>query len=228
MSAAPQHRRELDDCWNRIGIAGDRSCTKLDRHIHCRNCEVYSAAARSLLDVDLPAGHLAHWTAHVAQPPEKLERRDESVLIFRSSGEWLALATARCGEVVDGRPLRTLPHRRHPAVLGLANVRGELIVCLSLAALLGLDTSAEARDGRLLIVNGDDAPTALRVDEVHGTQRFNDSDLAAPPGPVAAGAASTPSAAASTNIRAALRWRNHTIGVLDERALFARVARSLA
>ncbi len=40
----------IDDCWNRIGIHGDRSCPLLVDHIHCRNCSVYSAAATRLLD----------------------------------------------------------------------------------------------------------------------------------------------------------------------------------
>ncbi len=37
----------IDDCWNRIGVRGDGSCPELKRHIHCRNCPVYSAAAAS-------------------------------------------------------------------------------------------------------------------------------------------------------------------------------------
>ena len=36
----------IDDCWNRIGVHGDKSCPLLSEHIHCRNCAVYSAAAR--------------------------------------------------------------------------------------------------------------------------------------------------------------------------------------
>ena len=42
--------RDIDDCWNRIGIYGDKSCPVLPEHIHCRNCSVYSAAATRLLD----------------------------------------------------------------------------------------------------------------------------------------------------------------------------------
>ncbi|MCW1245836.1 chemotaxis protein CheW, partial [Pseudomonas sp. SAICEU22] len=40
----------IDDCWNRIGVHGDKSCPLLAEHIHCRNCSVYSAAATRLLD----------------------------------------------------------------------------------------------------------------------------------------------------------------------------------
>ena len=34
----------VDDCWNRIGVSGDRSCPELQAHLHCRNCSVSSSA----------------------------------------------------------------------------------------------------------------------------------------------------------------------------------------
>jgi chemotaxis-related protein WspD len=147
-------------------------------------------------------------------------------LILRSGAEWLALPTAVCSEVVSDRAIRSLPHRRHTAVLGLANVGGELVVCLSLAALLGIQPAADGGVRRLLIVTGADAPTALQVDEVHGTYRFDARELvrsaALAPG---AGTAAGP---AGTHVSGTLRWRDHTVGVLDERALLARAARCLA
>ncbi|HCF6871985.1 TPA: chemotaxis protein CheW, partial [Pseudomonas aeruginosa] len=42
--------QQVDDCWNRIGVHGDKSCERLAEHVHCRNCEVYAAAATYLLD----------------------------------------------------------------------------------------------------------------------------------------------------------------------------------
>jgi chemotaxis-related protein WspD len=208
---------EVDDCWNRIGVQGDNTCAELKEHIHCRNCGVYAAAARSMLDVPLPPDHVSLWTRHYAKPRVEEDPHTESVLIFRSSNEWLALSTARCEEVASDRAIRTLPHRRSPAVLGLANVRGELVVCLSLAALLAIHPLAETTTHRLLIVRGegvDAGLTALKVDEVHGTFRYNPRDLTntANPG----------------YVRTTLRWREHTVGVLDDRALLGSIARGLA
>ena len=40
----------LDDCWNRIGVFGQRSCPELLSCVHCRNCSVYSAAGHSLFE----------------------------------------------------------------------------------------------------------------------------------------------------------------------------------
>ncbi len=48
---------EVDDCWNRIGVRGDKTCERLAEHVHCRNCPVHAAAANRLLDrLALPAG----------------------------------------------------------------------------------------------------------------------------------------------------------------------------
>ena len=38
-------RAIVNDCWNRIGVRGDRSCPELKQYVHCRNCPVYSAGA---------------------------------------------------------------------------------------------------------------------------------------------------------------------------------------
>ena len=40
-----------NDCWNKIGVRGDASCAELERHIHCRNCPTYSAAAVRLFGI---------------------------------------------------------------------------------------------------------------------------------------------------------------------------------
>ena len=36
----------VDDCWNRIGFCGDRSCPELAHVVHCHNCQVFSNAGR--------------------------------------------------------------------------------------------------------------------------------------------------------------------------------------
>ena len=39
------------DCWDKIGVSGDRSCADLEAYIHCRNCPVYAKAALQLLSL---------------------------------------------------------------------------------------------------------------------------------------------------------------------------------
>ena len=38
-----------EQCWNRIGVRGDRSCPELVQYTHCNNCPVFAAEAVSRL-----------------------------------------------------------------------------------------------------------------------------------------------------------------------------------
>src|SRR5262245_53190282 len=141
MSAAftgAEAARAIDDCWNRIGVRGDKSCAELPRHIHCRNCPVYSHAARSLLDANSPPDYVEFWTEQLARPVEQTQSDAQSLIVFRLGDECLALPTKVCVEVAELRPIHSLPHRRNQSVLGLVNVRGELLPCVSMAAILGV------------------------------------------------------------------------------------------
>src|SRR5471030_2732737 len=144
-TSTPFARAGLNDCWNKIGVHGDGSCPELERHVHCRNCPVYSASAAKLLDADLPPGHLDEWTGHFSGEQKVEEAGTQSVVIFRLGAEWLALPTAVFKEVATLRAVHSLPHRRSGLVLGLANVRGALLVCVSLGDMLGLEKAAETK-----------------------------------------------------------------------------------
>jgi chemotaxis-related protein WspD len=215
----------LDDCWNRIGVRGDRSCAQLPDHVHCRNCPIYCAAATARLHAELPAGYLDEWTHHLARlkPASTLDTR--SVVIFRLADEWLALPTSVVVEVASVRPIHSLPHRQNPAVLGLANVRGELLVCVSLGRLVGVEATSVARQGtsgahrRLLVIRRDEARLICPVDEVHGTHRFHPSALKHLPATVAK--------ATVTYSTGLIDWQNRSVGVLDDQLLFYTVKRSL-
>jgi hypothetical protein len=52
----------FNDCWNQIGVTGDRSCEELKSYMHCHNCPVYSAAGRGLLEREVPPEYLKQWT----------------------------------------------------------------------------------------------------------------------------------------------------------------------
>jgi chemotaxis-related protein WspD len=95
----------IDDCWNRIGIHGDKSCPLLADHIHCRNCSVYSAAATRLLD-----RYALQQDAH--RPHAAVELGEDvvtrSLLIFRLGEEWLGIATRCLVEVAPLQPIHSL------------------------------------------------------------------------------------------------------------------------
>ena len=94
-SVTREDAQAIDDCWNRIGIHGDKSCPLLTEHIHCRNCAVYSAAATRLLDrYALQQEDRAQVSTAV-----EVEVKTRSLLMFRLGEEWLGLATRSLVEV---------------------------------------------------------------------------------------------------------------------------------
>ena len=215
----------IKDCWNTIGVRGDGSCKELVQHVHCRNCPVYSKAAAHLLDREPPSDYIAHWTEQARQAKGAVEQGAISVLIFRIRAERLALPTRALTEITSLRPIHSIPHRSGGAVVGLANIRGELLVCVSLQELLRVQTPPDSENAataaaRLLVIQRDGMRAVCPVDEVHGIERILERDL----GPVPA----TVKGADTTYTRALVTWRTHSVGLLDEEALFQGVNRSVA
>jgi chemotaxis-related protein WspD len=211
----------VNDCWNRIGVRGDVTCPELERYVHCHNCPVHAAAALTLLDHEPPPGTNAAWTAHFAEPLAQPAAEAVPLFVFRVGADWLAVPAALVGEVAPERTVHSLPHRRRGAVLGVVNVHGALVVCLSIGAVLGLDAPAAhetARPfarGRLLLVRHGDVSAACPVDEVSGVHRVESAALVETPASVAGGRACI------THI---WKWRDGTVGVLDG-ALFGQALR---
>ena len=219
-------RAEGDACWNRIGVRGDRSCPDLRLHVHCRNCPVFAAGAARLLDREPPAGYRTEQTSHFAVgAPHVASRETKSVVIFRIAGEWLALPATVVTEIATLLPVHSLPHRKAGAVLGIASVRGELLLCVSLGSIVGVAPTAVADRAdrraypRLLVIRRDKIRAVCPVDEVHGIHRFNAQELRSVPPTVARAPV-----AYSTAI---LTWQDRAVGVLDDQRLFDSLKRSI-
>jgi chemotaxis-related protein WspD len=212
--------RERHDCWNQIGVFGDGTCPELAKAIHCRNCPVYAAGGRSLLEREPPADYLREWTQALAEAKDEDRAEDTlSVLIFRLGREWLALPTHVCQEVAEMRPIHTLPHRSGPVLLGLVNIRGQIRLCVSLRELLGLepgDDSGRTMNHKnprcLVVIAGDSDHWVLLVDEIHGIQRFHLSAIRDAPVTVAK--------AAPRLTKGVIDWRDTGVGYLDDGLLF--------
>jgi chemotaxis-related protein WspD len=214
----------VNDCWNRIGVRGDVSCPELPRHLHCHNCPVHAAAALALLDHEPPAGTHAAWTAHFAAPLTVAAAETVPLFVFRVGADWLAMPAALVAEVAPERTVHTVPHRRRGAVLGVVNVHGALVVCLSLAAVLGLDAPASAPPrpfarGRMLLIRHGEMRAACPVDDVLGIQRVEAATLV-----------ETPASVTGTRACVTRVWmrRDDAVGVLDEGLLGQALRRSVA
>lgn len=229
----------LDDCWRRIGVHGDRNCPELARHIHCRNCPTYAAAGRRVLDMPMPAQYRAEWAAQLAQPSTRPERHTGSAVVFRVGVEWFGIQTELCSGILSARSIHSLPHRKGGAVLGLANVEGTLVLCISLAAILGLApestqgagppepraaASAAVRaaggSARLLVMTAPEGRLAMPIQEAHGVCRFRERDLHAVPATLAKSRAN--------HTRAVLPLADRAVGLLDTESLFRSLAGLLA
>ena len=231
MGQAPEVRRaskgdvEIYACWSQAGVQGDASCPELQKHIHCRNCPVYANAAGRLLDRPLLPQLRQEWTEHFAQPRSPVTPAMASALVFRIKAEWFALPTQAFQEVAERRLVHSLPHRRQDTVLGLVNIRGELLICVSLGGLLGVEQAASGHTprrmyDRLLVANWHGNRLVFPADEVWGIRRFQMSELKEPPATIAKSNFSY--------TRGLLLWQGRTAGFLDADHLFSSLNRSLA
>lgn len=227
----PERRYELqldsraepvDDCWNRIGVRGDKSCPMLVEHIHCRNCPVYAAAAIRLLD-RYSLGDESPVLAPAVEEATPAEGR--AYLIFRLGDEWLGLPTRALAEVAPECAVHSLPHQRSPALLGVANVRGTLVACVSLGELLGLDRRSNVSEGsrvvpRMLILAAAGGPVLSPVDEVDGIHSLDTAAMVAATGQ---------SLAANDRFtHSVVQWSGRSVRLLDHETLLDAATRSLA
>lgn len=182
----------------------------------------------SLLDRALPAGYREAWTRHFAEQADDLDDPalgvGGTVLIFRVGEEWLALPTAILEEVAEPRRPHALPHRRDNLVRGVVNVRGELLVCVDLAALLGLSEATATDDDhktfpRMIVIGREGRRAAFQVDEVHGVLRYSGRDLVDTP--------ATIGRSSQTLAAAMISWNGRTVGRLDEDLLLTAFDRSI-
>jgi chemotaxis-related protein WspD len=141
-------------------------------------------------------------------------------------------------EVTECRPVHSLPHRPQSFVLGVVNVGGRLVPCVSLARLLQtggaapLTATSQSHFERLLVVASNRGRLAFPTNEVAGPWRHR---LADPQEPL--GTAAPPD---RRFIRAILPWHrsvrarhdaapeSETLALLDEQPLFQFINQALS
>ncbi|MCU0516671.1 MAG: chemotaxis protein CheW [Oscillatoria sp. Prado101] len=209
-----------NNCWKLIGIWGDRSCPELKTHTHCRNCPVYSAGGRNLLEREAPQGYVSEWTELLAEQKETKAKGTVPVVIFRLGVEWLALPAGLFQEVTPVSPVRTLPHRSNEILQGLVNIRGELQLCVSLSSLLRLNaTPAPASKNiqnivykRMVVVAKEGNRWVFPVDEIYGVHRIATEEVRNAP--------ATVSKVPESYIKGIISWQEESVSYLDDQLLF--------
>jgi chemotaxis-related protein WspD len=226
----------LDDCWNRIGVFGDRSCSELPSCEHCRNCPVYSAAGRSLLERLPPGDYLQEWTTVLAEDKRGSEsstpsifdsavRNDQSLalMIFRLAGELFALPVGVFLEVSTPFAVHSVPGRSNELFLGLVNVRGEIALAASLANLLGVRVAKSAGPqsvGQMAVAETAVGNWVFPIDEIYGIYLLNRDDVN-----------SAPEAINTTNnfyVNGIFQWHNRLVAMLDPDPIFSMLTTKVA
>jgi chemotaxis-related protein WspD len=206
-------------CWKTIGIDGDRSCDELRELIHCRNCPVYSRSSRDRLNQPFPPGYQDDWAEILAAPLGQSQSVETiSLAIFRLQQEWFALPAHLFVAVTDVVPIRAIPQRHNEVLLGLANVQGELHLCVSLTALLGIPSMADATSQistltypRMVMIQLAGARWVFPVDDIYGIERFELAAVMPAPANV--------SQSYSHLTQGVVAWRDRCLSYLDETLL---------
>lgn len=217
------------DCWNHIGVWGHETnrCPKLEKVLHCRNCEIFSSASRQMLDRELPPGYMADWAEVYSHEKVIKDTENLSALVFRLGDEWLALQTHLIKEVSEMAPIHRVPHHNGYLLRGLVNIRGELKICISIGSILCLERSkkqpvVETKDRnvyeRMIVVSQDESEFVFPVSEVLGIIRFTPGELQNVP--------TTVSKSKATYTAGIINQKDKNIACLDHELLFYFLDRS--
>jgi len=179
-----------------------------------------SREARRLFDRPVPPEVLAEWTAQAALPKDASEARSALALLARAGAEWVALPASVVDQALPVGPVHAVPYLSDAVFLGLANVDGELLPCVSLAALLGADPSQAPARPRLVAVRVDEGRFALLVDEAPGMGEYDPAALSPPPDTLAR--------APRPVVTAMARFGQRLAGLADAALLGRALLRSLA
>lgn len=98
----------------------------------------------------------------------------DTLIIFRILDELIGLDIKKVREVTELPAVVSVP-RAPEFLLGLANIRGEVIPIISLRRRLGL--SGNEICSLSLIVEDDERIVGLRVDELVGTKKINEKNI---------------------------------------------------
>jgi twitching motility protein PilI len=102
---------------------------------------------------------------------------------FRMGGETFLVERDEAREVMGvPAPITRVPGAR-PWILGLSNVRGQLLPVIDLKQYFGSGELSFGRNTRVIVVNHREIPAGLVVDEVLGFRRFAEREFTseAPP-----------------------------------------------
>ncbi|UCE94905.1 MAG: chemotaxis protein CheW [Flavobacteriaceae bacterium] len=183
---------QIDDCWNRIGVwrTGKEQCPELDHFVHCRNCSVFSKTGRKLLRSKPPENYRSELTKIFSTEQDVKAINVKSALVFRTGSEWLALPSHIVQEIVNMRPIHSIPNIKSKALRGLVNIHGRLRICVSIGRVLGLEKLRKTKNQldsdyispeRLVVVMQENHLVVFPVSEIKGIISYTAEMIKDPP-----------------------------------------------
>ncbi len=216
---------KYEQCWKVTGVSGSGVCDKLDIYSHCRLCPVYSEKGRSLFNRESSEELIELWTKEISKPKQIEKTNTLSVVIFRIKKEWFALSTAYFKEAVNDRTIHTVPDRSNDIFLGIANISGELLLCLNSYRIFGVDMTEDEDENknsfkRMIVLKDSRDRFVLVVDEILGVIRIGMDELVKGP--------STLVNAPESLSKSVFQYDNKKIGFIDPEKLFNSLNGSLS
>lgn len=178
-------------CWADAGIWGRRTCPELGTHIHCHNCAEFARGAASFFERTVSPEYAEYWAQELAQPEPTPSDQAMVIVTFRVGSSWYALPVNSLDVATGLRPWHRLPHRDGPGFLGIVNVHGDLLPCISLHT--WLESNSQPPDPKrriagtfpaLLVYGESEQRVAFPVDETAGITRVTSAQLSMPPATV--------------------------------------------
>lgn len=105
---------------------------------------------------------------------------DKNLVGFLVGDVQYAVDIRRVREIIRPLPLLVMPHAP-PAVIGVADHRGEVVPVLELRRRFGLEPAVEQRRAKWILVDVDRRAVGLAVDTVTGVLAASDVDQRPPP-----------------------------------------------
>lgn len=213
------------ECWKTTGTFGDRSCPRLSEEIHCRNCEIYRAGGRNLLDRPQPDAYREELTRELAEPEASADEKPLELVLFRIRGAWLALPASCFSRTLPILPVIPMPGRSNAIFQGMVNAHGDIRLCASLMPLIGaemdrpvIDVSARVFP-RMLEIQRKGQIWVYASDEVVGSIQCELNSLE----PLSA---NLPNASQGL-VRGLFTWFGLRVALLDHERLFERLEEAL-
>jgi chemotaxis-related protein WspD len=181
-------------------------------------------SATELLNRAPEKEYISEWT-HLLQRERFQDEAalvENSVVIFRLGGEWLAINTKIFAEIAENKSIHKIPHRSNTVLLGVVNLRGQLRLCIALHTFMDIELVEETqkiRNPRMVAIQSGMDKWIFPVDDVFGIYRCDLEHLKNVPVTVAKSTASY--------LKGMIEWEGKNVGYVDEELLLYSLRRKL-